>query len=72
MAKVIFILEGEETYIQCSQEDKMKDICNKYASKIDININLLLFLYGGNKINLELTFREQANSIDNNRNEIKI
>ena len=72
MAKVIFLLEGKETYIQCSKEDKMKDICNKYASKIDININLLLFLYGGNKINLELTFREQVNSIDNNINEMKI
>ena len=72
MVKVIFLLEGKETYIQCSKEDKMKDICNKLSSKIEININLLYFIYNGNQINLQLTFREQANSLDNNRNQMNI
>ena len=49
-----------------SLEDKIKDICQKYATKIDSNINSLLFLYGGNKMNMELKFKEQANSIDIN------
>ena len=50
----------------------MKDICNKLSSKIEININLLYFIYNGNQINLQLTFREQANSLDNNRNQKNI
>ena len=50
----------------------MKNICNKYASKIHININSLIFIYGGNKINYEISFQEQANSIDKERNEMNI
>ena len=61
IALVIFTYEGLPLKVQCLKEDKMKDICNKYISKINININSLYFLYGGNQINLELTFKEQAN-----------
>ena len=72
MATVIFIYIGVPTKIQCLKEDKMELICNKFATKIGININTFQFLYGGNKINFELTFEEQANSIDKNRNEMSI
>ena len=58
--------------IQCSQEDKIKDICQKFATKIENNINSLIFLYGGNQINMELKFKEQANLMDINRNEMKV
>ena len=71
-AKVIFTLDGENMIILCSNQDKMEDICKKYSSKIEININSLIFLYGGNKLNLNLTFQEQASSIDNSKNEMKI
>ena len=48
---------GSEIIIQSEKEDKMKDICNRFATKANININSLLFVYNGNKINYELTFR---------------
>ena len=72
MAKAFFLFNGKELEIQCTKEDKMKDICNRFAIKIDTNINSLLFIYGGNKINYELTFKQQANSMDNNTNLMKI
>ena len=72
MAKVLFSFNGKEITIQCSKEEKMKDICNRFATKININFNSLLFLYGGNKINFELTYRQSANSIDNNYNQMNI
>ena len=72
MAKVIFTYNGYETIIQCLKEDKMKNICNKYASKINLNINSLLFIYGGNQVNLELTFESQASSFDKERNQMNI
>ena len=72
MVKVIFSFEGRETYIQYSKENKMKDICNKFSSKININLSLLYFIYNGNQINQQLTFKEQANSIDNKRNQMNI
>ena len=35
-------------------------------------INSLIFLYGGNQINMELKFKEQANLMDINRKEMKV
>ena len=71
-ATVVFTLEGTDLTMQCSSEEKMRDICQKYATKIDKNMGSLLFLYEGNKVNFDLTFREQAGSSDGNKNEIKI
>ena len=70
--KVIFELDGNNLIIQCSSQDKMKDICQKYATKIDKNIDSLLFLYEGSKINFDLTFSNQANTIDINNGGMKI
>ena len=66
--KINFELEGIKVIIQCSEEDRMKDICQKYVTKIESNINSLLFLYGGNQINMELKFKEQAK----NNNQMKV
>ena len=67
-AKVIFNFEGVDVTIQCSKEEPMKDICQKYVNKIDKNINSLIFLYGGNQLNFNLNFNEQANIIDKEQN----
>ena len=61
---VIFTLDGIDITIQCSQEDKMSYICQKYGAKIKLNPNSLIYLYGGNQLNMQLKFKEQANSID--------
>ena len=54
MAEVIFNYNGINTIIQCKIEDKMKDICEKLCLKIEIDINKLIFVYGGLLLNLEL------------------
>ena len=33
-ANVIFTLDGVDVTIQCSKEDKIKDICQKFANKV--------------------------------------
>ena len=72
-ANVIFFLDSTyKTVIQCRKRDKMKDICLKYSSKIKTHINSLLFLYGGEKINLDLTFEEIASFNDKIKNEMII
>ena len=50
----------------------MKDICLKFAAKVNSNLNSFLFLYGGNQLNFELKFKEQANSFDKINKEMKI
>ena len=39
MAEVIFKYNGIDTIIQCTIEDKMKDICKKFTIKVQIDIN---------------------------------
>ena len=72
MSKVIFIFKGSETTIQCLQEDKMKDICLKFTSKINVNINKIYCIYNGNIINMELKYNEIVNRIDKERNIMNI
>ena len=67
-ANVVFTLDGVNLAIRCTTEDKMEDICKKYSTKINKNMNSLLFSYGGNKINFDLSFKEYAG----NNHEIKI
>ena len=71
-AKVIFNFEQSILTIQCSPEDKMKDICQRYSTKVGIHMNLLMFLYGEIQLNLELKFKEQANSFDKSSKEMNV
>ena len=71
-SKVVFIYDGNYITIQCSKDEKMKDICQKYTDKIKKNISSLFFLYGGGQVNYEFSFYEQANIIDKTSNEMKI
>jgi len=71
-ARVTFTLDGNDVTIQCSQEEKMRNICQKYESKIGINMNFLVFLYGGNQLKFDLSFQEQATSPDRTRNEMNV
>ena len=50
----------------------MKDICNKYAIKISKDISEIVFLYNGNQLKEDLTFIEQANKYDKERNKMTI
>ena len=70
--KVIFIFEGVELTIQCTPEDKIRDICQKLSFKIETNINSLIFLYGGEPMNMDLRFKEQANSFGRSNNIMKV
>ena len=72
MASVSFIFNGQKTIIQCSMEDKMKYIYDKFISKIGIKSNDIYCLYGADQLNLNLTFNEHANSIDKIRKEMNI
>ena len=71
-ANVIFILDGVDLTVQCSPEDKIRDICLRYVAKIGANLNSLLFLYGGNQINFDLRFTDQANSLDKENNKMRV
>lgn len=72
MSKVVFILNGKDITIQCKNQQTMKEICQNYGTKVQINIEKYLFLYNGNQINMEKTFEKQANAIDIKRNQMNV
>ena len=74
MTEATFIYEGIPNKIQCNNNDKMKDIINKFLIKNGRNENdkNLLYIYGANIINYELTFVQQANELDRNRKKMNI
>ena len=75
MAEIEFILDSLKTVIQCNINDKMKDICNRYAVKAEKDINKIYFVYNGKNLNndyLEQTFIQNANEIDKQRKKISL
>ena len=72
MSEVNFNYKGNNTIIQCNSNEKMKDICKRFITKVGIDINKVYFLYNGNKIKEELTFEENLNIDDKKRNKMNI
>ena len=58
MAEAKFIYDGQDIIIQCNKNQKMKDICTNLCNKINVELNSLVFLYGGSILNLEKAFNE--------------
>ena len=71
-AKTIFIFNGANITIQCTTNDKMRDICQNFSTKINKVMNSFIFLYGGNLVNLELSFNSQERKIDRENKEMRI
>ena len=72
MSKVKFNLNGNITSILCSEDDLLGEICKKFALKTQTNIDNLIFLYSGNKINLKFSLSQIMNQFDKQRKTISI
>ena len=72
MASAIFELDGKKITIQCTNSQTMKEICQSYGTKAQIDISKHVFLYNGNKINMDLSYEKQANDTDKTRNQMNI
>ena len=70
--EITFALDDKELTFPCSKEDKMKDICQKYADTSEENIDSLLFYYKEKELNLESTLKDIANTPDMPNEQIKI
>ena len=72
MSQIEFKYKSSNIIIQCNENDKMKDIIDKFLNKVEKIGEDLFYLYNGSQINYELTFKEQANSIDNKYNQMNV
>ena len=72
MSKVIFDFNQIETIIQCDENETMKKICSKYASKIQKELKTLIFMYSGKTIDLSLSFKKTINNFDKEKKSFKV
>jgi len=72
MSEVKFNYIGREIIIPCQKEEKMKNICQRFADKANNDINKLFFLYNSNKVNIENTFEQIINFGDKESNKMNI
>ena len=47
MSSIEFQYNGITTLIQCQEDQKMEEICNKFISKSKINENNIYYFYDG-------------------------
>jgi len=73
MANAVFQYEVANYTIQCTKEEKLKIICQRFINKALINDeNSVFYLYNGNKVNLDLTLNELLGNNNNNIENINI
>jgi len=72
MALVEFNFEGRELNIQCTLDEKFKEIIKRFTLKLGEKKEDLYFIYGGGTLKENLTFNEQANENDKERKKISI
>jgi len=72
MASIEFIFKGNNIRIQSNFNEKLKDIIDKYTSKISIDKNTLIFLYSGKSIDEELRLCEMIGKEKDNKIKILV
>ena len=72
MIRANFTFKGLSYIILCQSEDKMEEIFKKFATKAQIEINRIYFIYNGNKIDEKLKVNQIINKIDQSRETINI
>ena len=70
--EINFYFQGNIISIQCKQNEKIKEIYQKFGLKIQKDINSLQFLYNGTIINDKKIIEEILSIEDKNRNKMDI
>jgi len=68
MNKVDFTYNDDKYCVQCNNDDKMKDIIDKFLNQTGKNRAGLAFFYNGQIINEELIISKCADNLDRSRN----
>lgn len=76
MINVQFNYNGAKINIQCNKQDTTRSICEKFATKAQINIDSKIYICDGKTLSikkeLNLSFSEQINLEDTNEKEIMV
>ena len=56
MIEINFKFKGKDNVIQSSTTRLFKDVCEEFAKKAKVDLDYLIFIYNGEKINLEMEY----------------
>ena len=56
MIEINFKFKGKDNVIQSSTTRLFKDVCEEFAKKAKVDLDYLIFIYNGEKINLEMDY----------------
>ena len=65
--QIEFTYQGQSTFIQGNTQDMLNETFQKFANKVQIDINTVYFLYSGNIIDGNSTIAQKINSTDKER-----
>ena len=69
---VTFNLEQIEITVQCLKTETMRTIIQRFRTKVQQSADSYMYLYSGGRVNMDLTFEQQANHLDRENNQMKI
>ena len=69
---VTFNLEQTEITVQCLKTETMRTIIQRFRTKVQQSADSFMYLYNGGRVNMDLTFEQQANHLDRENNQMKI
>jgi len=72
MINTFFQYKENKITIQCKSEEKLRNICQRFISKIGSDINSKIFIYDGRVINLESLLKDEIDLEKVEENEIVI
>ena len=70
--EVIYEYLGNRIDIQCNKDEILEKSSQRFAYKLNLDINNLYFLYSSQLLDLKKTFENVANKEDKNRNKMNI
>lgn len=72
MTEVTFIYNTLPTVIQCKKTYIFKNICQKFATKAELNLKDIYFIYGGKTIDVNLTLEKIMKEVDKKSGTINV
>ena len=70
MASIIFIINKEKIIINCSKDDYIEDLINKFTREKNIYNENIIYLYKGKKMKLKNTFKNEIKKEDMKTNKM--
>ena len=72
MSEIIFTFNTIPTIIPCNKDENIKEVCQRFSSKVGIELSKVYFLYGGEALDINKKLNNILKDCDKNSKRINI